>query len=72
MLREGDELVAVVDWEGCRPGDRAFDLVTFCFGMTDSIAAAGADTRVWGHASQLPEEMDRVLGLSFDYLRRVA
>jgi aminoglycoside phosphotransferase (APT) family kinase protein len=33
MLREGDELVAVVDWEGCRPGDRGFDLVTFCFAM---------------------------------------
>jgi aminoglycoside phosphotransferase (APT) family kinase protein len=50
MLRDGDELVAVVDWEGCRPGDRAFDLVTFCFGMSHAVAESGVAERVWQRA----------------------
>jgi hypothetical protein len=28
ILQDGDDVVAVIDWEGCRPGDRIFDLVT--------------------------------------------
>src|SRR6266508_1691205 len=71
MLREGDELVAVVDWEGCRPGDRAFDLVTFCFGMTDAIPADGVATRVWDHASQLASTEALAAYVAHMALRRV-
>ena len=53
MLREDGLLTAVVDWEGCRPGDRAFDLVTFCFGMTDAVQEAGVEERVWAAACDL-------------------
>jgi aminoglycoside phosphotransferase (APT) family kinase protein len=53
MLRGGDRLTAVVDWEGCRAGDRAFDLVTFCFGMTDAVQEAGVEERVWAAACGL-------------------
>lgn len=31
MLVEGDEITGVIDWNGCRAGDRAFDLVTLGF-----------------------------------------
>jgi aminoglycoside phosphotransferase (APT) family kinase protein len=48
---EGDRLVAVIDWEGSRPGDRAFDLVTFCFGFTQARATrTGLEERVWERA----------------------
>jgi Phosphotransferase enzyme family len=53
MLRDGDEFVAVVDWEGCRPGDRAFDLVTFCFGMSHANAEPGVFDPVWRRAAEL-------------------
>jgi hypothetical protein len=53
MLRDGDEFVAVVDWEGCRSGDRAFDLVTFCFGMTHATGEPGVFERVWERAVEI-------------------
>jgi aminoglycoside phosphotransferase (APT) family kinase protein len=54
LLREGDRLVAVIDWEGSRPGDRAFDLVTFCFGFTHArVTRAGLEHRVWERACAL-------------------
>ena len=31
MLVEGEEVTGVIDWNGCRAGDRAFDLVTLGF-----------------------------------------
>jgi aminoglycoside phosphotransferase (APT) family kinase protein len=55
MLRDGAGLVAVVDWEGCRPGDRSFDL-TFLFGMTQAVAAAGVEERIWSQVSQLASD----------------
>jgi hypothetical protein len=53
MLRVGDRLSAVVDWEGCTSGDRAFDLVTFCFGLGRARAALGVEERVWSRAEEL-------------------
>jgi hypothetical protein len=48
ILVAGDEISGVVDWEGCRAGDRAFDLATLFF---YAGAAKGADTeqleRLW-------------------------
>jgi len=44
-------LSAVVDWEACRPGDRAFDLMTFWFGLTH--ADDGVGDRIWARAAEL-------------------
>ena len=30
LVRNG-AIAGVIDWEGCCAGDRAFDLVTFCY-----------------------------------------
>jgi hypothetical protein len=38
---------AVIDWEGCRPGDRGLDLVTFAFGPTVASVSGRARKRVW-------------------------
>jgi thiamine kinase-like enzyme len=46
MLRTGDELVAVIDWEGCKDGDRMFDLVTFAFGLPVAARDATVDSRL--------------------------
>ena len=51
ILVVGDEVTGVVDWEGYRAGDRAFDLVTLCF-----YAGAGGD----GDADQV-ERLWRLL-----------
>jgi Phosphotransferase enzyme family len=53
ILRHGEQVVAVVDWEGARSGDRVFDLVTFCFGFTHAIAEPSAESRVWERAEEL-------------------
>ncbi len=53
ILRDDDRLVAVVDWEGCRPGDRAFDLVTFCFGMTHAHAEPAVFEPAWARATEM-------------------
>jgi aminoglycoside phosphotransferase (APT) family kinase protein len=54
LLRDGQRLVAVIDWEGSRPGDRVFDLVTFCFGFTHArVAGPELEERVWARASTL-------------------
>jgi aminoglycoside phosphotransferase (APT) family kinase protein len=71
MLRQGAELVAVVDWEGCRSGDRAFDLVTFCFGMTHALAPPGVEERVWGLASRSTSADALVAYVAHMSLRRV-
>jgi hypothetical protein len=71
MLRDGSSLVAVVDWEGCRPGDRAFDLVTFCFGVTHARAAAGVEEQVWRQASELAEPDRLAAYVAHMSLRRV-
>jgi hypothetical protein len=38
---------AVIDWEGSRGGDRAFDLVTLAFGLVDAQTEPEAADRVW-------------------------
>jgi hypothetical protein len=60
LLRTRGALAAIVDCEGMRPGDRAFDLVTFCFGFTHARGAAGLDELVWRRAATLstPEHLE--------------
>ena len=53
MLRVGHRLSAVVDWEGCMPGDRAFDLITFSFGFTHAQAAPEPEQQVWARAEEI-------------------
>ncbi len=53
LLRNEGSLTAVVDWEGGRFGDRAFDLVTFCFGFTHAIADPGLQEVVWNYATSI-------------------
>jgi len=53
ILREGERVTAVVDWEGSQSGDRVFDLVTFCFGFTHARAEPGVEGAIWKRASEL-------------------
>jgi aminoglycoside phosphotransferase (APT) family kinase protein len=46
LVAEG-EVSAVIDWEGCRPGDASFDLVTLAFGLTVAEVSAQAREAVW-------------------------
>jgi len=49
ILVEGDQVTGVVDWEGSRSGDRAFDLATLFFcadGFSDAIDPA-QQTKLW-------------------------
>lgn len=39
---------AIIDWDGCRPGDCSFDLVTLAFGLTVAHVSDKARQRVWG------------------------
>lgn len=71
MLRERSHLVAVIDWEGCRPGDRTFDLVTFCFGMTHAQPESGVENRVWERASELASADALAAYVAHMSLRRV-
>jgi aminoglycoside phosphotransferase (APT) family kinase protein len=47
VLVDDGVVSAVIDWEGCRCGDSAFDLVTLAFGLTVARVGAGARDRVW-------------------------
>ena len=49
LLAEG-AVAAVIDWEGCRSGDAAFDLVTLAFGLTVARVPAAARERMWDEA----------------------
>jgi aminoglycoside phosphotransferase (APT) family kinase protein len=53
VLRNGAAVSAVIDWEGARIGDRAFDLVTFCFGFTHANAQPGLEDLVWERAAAI-------------------
>jgi aminoglycoside phosphotransferase (APT) family kinase protein len=46
VLVTGDGVSAVIDWEGCRPGDSAFDLATLAFGLSIARVSAGARDQV--------------------------
>jgi hypothetical protein len=50
VLLDGEAVAAVIDWEGCRSGDAAFDLVTLAFGLTVARVPASARDRVWDEA----------------------
>jgi len=49
VLRDGGELIAVVDCEGFRSGDRLFDLVTFAYCLPVAETEDGVSTRLWDH-----------------------
>jgi len=51
-LWRGDDLAAVVDWEGAGSGDPAFDLVTLAFGLSVSTAPPGARELPWAAAER--------------------
>lgn len=51
-LWRGDELAAVIDWEGAGPGDPAFDLVTLAFGLSVSTAPLAARELPWQAAER--------------------
>lgn len=60
-----------MDWEGIKPGDRAFDLVTFRLGFTHAVAPAGLSDLVWGRARQLCPTEDLEAYLAHMALRRL-
>jgi Phosphotransferase enzyme family len=47
VLVQGKRVTGVIDWEGCRSGDRAFDLVTLAFGLSVASVSDRARDRVW-------------------------
>jgi tRNA A-37 threonylcarbamoyl transferase component Bud32 len=47
VLVSDGQVSAVIDWEGCRTGDAAFDLVTLAFGLSVADVTAQARERVW-------------------------
>jgi aminoglycoside phosphotransferase (APT) family kinase protein len=55
VLLDGGAVAAVIDWEGCRSGDAAFDLVTLAFGLTVARVPAAARDRVWVEARRRAE-----------------
>lgn len=46
------ELTSVVDWEGVRQGDSAFDLVTLAFGLSVADCSPSLIERVWAEATE--------------------
>ena len=50
VLIDAGAVAAVVDWEGCRSGDAAFDLVTLAFGLTVARVPVAARDVVWDEA----------------------
>jgi hypothetical protein len=55
VLLDDGAVAAVIDWEGCRSGDAAFDLVTLAFGLTVARVPAAARDRVWEAARRRAE-----------------
>jgi aminoglycoside phosphotransferase (APT) family kinase protein len=47
VLWQGDEVAAVIDWEGVGIGDPAFDLVTLAFGLSVSTGPPRARELPW-------------------------
>jgi aminoglycoside phosphotransferase (APT) family kinase protein len=52
VLWQGDEVAAVIDWEGAGAGDPAFDLVTLAFGLSVSTGPPRARELPWGAAER--------------------
>jgi hypothetical protein len=55
VLLRGGAIAAVIDWEGCRSGDSAFDLVTLAFGLNVARVPGAARDRVWKEACRRAE-----------------
>jgi Ser/Thr protein kinase RdoA (MazF antagonist) len=57
VLWQGDEVAAVIDWEGAGAGDPAFDLVTLAFGLSVATGPPQARELPWRAAerSRSPE-----------------
>jgi len=49
VLVEGGAVTGVIDCEGIRPGDHAFDLVTLLFCSEEGGLDGGAQDELWGH-----------------------
>ncbi|HXW34148.1 MAG TPA: phosphotransferase, partial [Acidimicrobiales bacterium] len=71
VLRVGNRLSAVVDWESCRPGDRAFDLVTFAFGFTHARSSPETQELVWGKVKEVADHDRFTIYVAYMVLRRL-
>lgn len=71
VLRVGDYVTAVVDWEGCRPGDAAFDLVTLAFGLSLATVSAAPRVQVWDEVVARSDVARRVAYAAHMALRQV-
>ena len=49
VLQLDGRLHAVIDWEGCRPGDRVYDLVVFAVCLAAAQASDEAKADLWGY-----------------------
>jgi Ser/Thr protein kinase RdoA (MazF antagonist) len=59
VLWQSRRVSAVVDWEGCRTGDPAFDLVTLAFGLDAARTTAEARELPWQAAAATAPELLR-------------
>lgn len=68
ILVEGDAITAVIDWEGCRRGDRAFDLATLLFYSYDRPEIR---TRLWERMREIAVPEASALYLSHMIVRQL-
>ena len=71
LLRVDGRLSAVIDWEGCAWGDRAFDLVTFSFGLSEANTEPGVEQRIWNRAQEIASNDSLRAYVAHMSLRRV-
>lgn len=70
LVRDG-RVAGVIDWEGCRCGDRAFDLVTLAFVLELRQVQASLRRRVWALATAAAAAPARRAYLAHVVLREV-
>jgi len=68
ILVDGELISAVIDWEGCRPGDRAFDLATLLF---YSYEDPEARARLWERLREIACAEASALYLSHMIVRQL-
>lgn len=71
VLVSDNDVRAVIDWEGCRTGDAAFDLVTLTFGLSVARVSAQARARVWGEVCRRTDMNTRQAYAAHMALRQV-
>lgn len=71
VLRNGDDITAVIDWEGCRAGDAAFDLVTLGFGLSVADVPAAGRVLVWEEVLRRTDAAERRAYVAHMALRQV-